>query len=75
MPPQSQTPQNLSTMNDFFDIDDDFDNEFTNSLFDSLNAPFLFPNPKESGTIFIQMFIFCYKLYGKSIFSFYSSMW
>ncbi|KAI1724669.1 protein WBSCR14 like protein [Ditylenchus destructor] len=47
MPPQSQTPQNLSTMDDFFDIDD-FDNEFTNSLFDSLNAPFLFPNPKES---------------------------
>lgn len=51
MPPKSQTPQNLSTINDFFDIDDDFDNEFTNSLFDSLNAPFLFPNPKEIGLI------------------------
>lgn len=53
MLPQSQTPQNLSTINDFFDMDDDFGNEFTNELFESLNAPFLFPNPKESGKEFL----------------------
>ncbi|KAI6201254.1 Protein WBSCR14-like protein [Aphelenchoides besseyi] len=45
-PPQSQTPQNLSTMDDYFDFED-FGQDFTNSLFDSLNVPFLFPNPKE----------------------------
>lgn len=56
MPPQSQTPQNLSTINDFFDIDDDFDNEFTNELFEGLNAPFLFPNPKDSGNNFKNYF-------------------
>jgi len=37
-----------------FDFDDDMDNEFTNQLFEQLNAPFLFPNPKEetSGKFF-----------------------
>jgi hypothetical protein len=25
------------------------DNEFTNQLFEQLNAPFNFPNPKEAG--------------------------
>jgi MAX-like protein X len=45
-PRQSLTP-NLS-YNDLFDVDE-FDNEFTNSLFESLNVPFLFPNPKEIG--------------------------
>jgi MAX-like protein X len=46
-PPQSQTP-NMMSYNDIFDVDE-FDNEFTNSLFESLNVPFLFPNPKEIG--------------------------
>uniref|UniRef100_A0A914Y9X2 BHLH domain-containing protein n=1 Tax=Panagrolaimus superbus TaxID=310955 RepID=A0A914Y9X2_9BILA len=46
-PPQSQTP-NMTSYNDLFDVDE-FDNEFTNSLFESLNVPFLFPNPKEIG--------------------------
>uniref|UniRef100_A0A7E4ULH6 BHLH domain-containing protein n=1 Tax=Panagrellus redivivus TaxID=6233 RepID=A0A7E4ULH6_PANRE len=48
-PAQSRTPQNLSTYDDFF-VDDDFDNEFTNSLFESLDGPFIFPNPKEIGS-------------------------
>lgn len=46
-PHQSRTPLNLSTYDDIFDADDEFDNEFTNSLFESLNVPFVFPNPKE----------------------------
>ena len=45
-PNQSRTPQNMSTYDDIFDVDE-FDNEFTNSLFESLNVPFIFPNPKE----------------------------
>lgn len=57
MPPQSQTPQNLSTSNEFYDIDDDFDTVFTNELFESLNAPFLFPNPKESKSDFSFLFL------------------
>lgn len=36
----------MSTFDDYFAYED-LDNEFTNSLFDSLNAPFLFPNTKE----------------------------
>ncbi|KAL3094507.1 hypothetical protein niasHT_026273 [Heterodera trifolii] len=48
---RSMTPENMSTGNNglFFDFDDDLDNEFTNQLFEQLNAPFLFPNPKENG--------------------------
>lgn len=38
----------MSSYNEFFD-DDDFDNEFTNELFEGLNMPFIFPNPKEYG--------------------------
>lgn len=48
-PPQSQTPTGRCTLDDLFDMDDDFDNEFTNQLFESLNGPFLFPNPKDGG--------------------------
>lgn len=47
-PQKSQTPQNLSTFDDYFSYEDlEIDNEFTNSLFDSLNMPFLFPNTKD----------------------------
>ncbi|VDM50872.1 unnamed protein product [Toxocara canis] len=44
MPPKSQTPKNTSS--EYFDIDD-YDNEFTDTLFDSLSQPYMFPNPKE----------------------------
>lgn len=44
MPSKSQTPKNTSS--EFFDIDD-LDNEFTDTLFDSLSQPYMFPNPKE----------------------------
>lgn len=36
-PQQSQTPQNLSTFDDYFAYEE-LDSEFTNSLFDSLNG-------------------------------------
>ncbi len=45
-PPQSQTPKNMSS--ECFDIDD-FENIFTDTLFDSLNQPYMFPNPKDIG--------------------------
>ncbi|CAK5088543.1 unnamed protein product [Meloidogyne enterolobii] len=54
---RSMTPDNLSTMatecflGTLFDFDDDMDNEFTNQLFEQLNAPFLFPNPKEETSV------------------------
>uniref|UniRef100_A0A914RQX9 Uncharacterized protein n=1 Tax=Parascaris equorum TaxID=6256 RepID=A0A914RQX9_PAREQ len=41
---RSQTPKNTSS--EYFDIDD-YDNEFTDTLFDSLSQPYMFPNPKE----------------------------
>uniref|UniRef100_F1KVG5 Protein WBSCR14 n=1 Tax=Ascaris suum TaxID=6253 RepID=F1KVG5_ASCSU len=44
LPPKSQTPKNTSS--EYFDIDD-YDNEFTDTLFDSLSQPYMFPNPKE----------------------------
>ncbi|CAJ0598424.1 unnamed protein product [Cylicocyclus nassatus] len=40
---RSQTPKNTSTEPDY----DDFENVFTDSLFESLNQPYMFPNPKE----------------------------
>ncbi|KAK6742346.1 hypothetical protein RB195_009922 [Necator americanus] len=40
---RSQTPKNTSTETDY----DDFENVFTDSLFESLNQPYMFPNPKE----------------------------
>ncbi|KHJ92918.1 hypothetical protein OESDEN_07178, partial [Oesophagostomum dentatum] len=40
---RSQTPKNTSTELDY----DDFENAFTDSLFASLNQPYMFPNPKE----------------------------
>jgi hypothetical protein len=43
---RSRTPLNTSSFGEF-EFDDE-DNEFTNSLFDSM-APFIFPNPKENG--------------------------
>uniref|UniRef100_A0A914WG38 BHLH domain-containing protein n=1 Tax=Plectus sambesii TaxID=2011161 RepID=A0A914WG38_9BILA len=43
-PPKSQTPKNLTS--DQFDLDD-FENVFTDTLFESLNQPYMFPNPKE----------------------------
>uniref|UniRef100_A0A8R1UH17 BHLH domain-containing protein n=1 Tax=Pristionchus pacificus TaxID=54126 RepID=A0A8R1UH17_PRIPA len=46
LPMRSQTPKNTST--EYFDIDD-LENEFTDTLFESLNAPYMFPNPKEIG--------------------------
>ncbi|CAD5220775.1 unnamed protein product [Bursaphelenchus xylophilus] len=48
-PNQSQTPNVIyNTSNDYFD-DDEFENEFTNELFNKLGTPFLFPNPREMG--------------------------
>ncbi|WKX98726.1 hypothetical protein Q1695_013980 [Nippostrongylus brasiliensis] len=41
---RSQTPKNMST--EYADYDD-FENVFTDSLFDSLSQPYMFPNPKE----------------------------
>ncbi|GMT18376.1 hypothetical protein PFISCL1PPCAC_9673, partial [Pristionchus fissidentatus] len=46
LPTRSQTPKNTST--EYFDIDD-LENEFTDTLFESLNAPYMFPNPREIG--------------------------
>uniref|UniRef100_A0AC34R374 BHLH domain-containing protein n=1 Tax=Panagrolaimus sp. JU765 TaxID=591449 RepID=A0AC34R374_9BILA len=46
-PNQSRTPLNMSTYDSVLLDVDEFDNEFTNSLFESLNMPFMFPNPKE----------------------------
>ncbi|CAD5215186.1 unnamed protein product [Bursaphelenchus okinawaensis] len=49
-PMQSQTPNVIyNTNNDYFD-DDEFENEFTNELFNKLGQPFLFPNPREMGS-------------------------
>lgn len=48
LPPKSQTPKNTSS--EYFDIDD-YDNEFTDTLFDSLSQPYMFPNPKEMGAL------------------------
>ncbi|GMS87504.1 hypothetical protein PENTCL1PPCAC_9679, partial [Pristionchus entomophagus] len=44
LPMRSQTPKNTST--EYFDIDD-LENEFTDTLFESLNAPYMFPNMRE----------------------------
>lgn len=47
--PRSKTPMNTSTLGEFdFGINDDFDDEFTNYLFESLTMPYCFPNPKEN---------------------------
>ncbi|KAK5983737.1 Helix-loop-helix DNA-binding domain protein [Trichostrongylus colubriformis] len=43
---RSQTPKNMST--DYCDFDD-LENVFTDSLFESLSQPYMFPNPKEFG--------------------------
>lgn len=54
MPPQSQTPQNMSSTE--FDIYDDLDNVFTNALFENLDAPFLFPYSKDNGKLWLSIF-------------------
>ncbi|CAD6188202.1 unnamed protein product [Caenorhabditis auriculariae] len=41
---RSQTPKNMSS--EYFDVDD-YENVFTDELFESLNQPYMFPNPKE----------------------------
>ncbi|XGW16003.1 hypothetical protein V3C99_001448 [Haemonchus contortus] len=43
---RSQTPKNMST--DCCDFDD-LENVFTDSLFESLSQPYMFPNPKDFG--------------------------
>ncbi|CAI4228034.1 unnamed protein product [Auanema sp. JU1783] len=43
--PRSQTPKN-NVSNEFYD-EDDYENSFTDSLFESLNQPYMFPNPRE----------------------------
>ncbi|PAV86954.1 hypothetical protein WR25_25622 [Diploscapter pachys] len=46
-PQRSQTPMNISTEGYEYD---DYENFLTDSLFDSLNQPYMFPNPREFGS-------------------------
>lgn len=57
-PPQSQTSENLSTLDDYFGCEE-IDDRFTRSLFDTIDMPFFLPNSKETSKYGLIMLFKC----------------